>query len=355
MNFPRRLPLNDAPLPVMRAAAAWLARRDRGLTAAERAAFAAWLAEAPEHGAAVAQLSLASARFDRLQELAPEGPVRPDPDLLAPVRRRRPRVLAIALGLAAAAAVAVALLPLGAGRKADARQYATAAHGYQRITLADGSVADLNAGTDLDVDLGGMERRVRLVRGEAHFHVAKNPARPFIVSAGPVAVRAVGTAFDVRYDPAAVDVVVTEGKVQVTNQPGAAAPADFKSAGWAHATPVAAGHQIVVALRSPDAAVHVTPVTVAEIGRRLAWQPRLQEWKETRLGDVITEFNLYAIDHQMPGLSVADPALSDLRIGGRFYVDQADAFVRLLESSFGVTAVRQGNTIVLRASGAAGH
>ena len=52
--------------------------------------------------------------------------------------------------------------------------------------------------------------------GEAYFTVAKNPGRPFVVAAGGVGVRAVGTAFNVRLDSDAVEVLVTEGRVQVS-------------------------------------------------------------------------------------------------------------------------------------------
>jgi transmembrane sensor len=51
--------------------------------------------------------------------------------------------------------------------------------------------------------------------GEAHFFVEKDPQRPFVVNAAGIDVRAVGTAFNVRIDPAAVEVLVTEGRVRV--------------------------------------------------------------------------------------------------------------------------------------------
>src|SRR5581483_9214616 len=93
--------------------------------------------------------------------------------------------------------------------------YTTAAGGYERQTLADGSVVELNGNTQVQVAYSPAERRVRLVQGEAHFTVAKNKRRPFWVEAQGVSVRAVGTAFNVRLDPQRVDVLVTEGRVPV--------------------------------------------------------------------------------------------------------------------------------------------
>ena len=47
--------------------------------------------------------------------------------------------------------------------------------------------------------------------------MSKDPERPFLVSAGEVTVRAVGTAFDVRLAPTAVEVLVTEGVIRRVN------------------------------------------------------------------------------------------------------------------------------------------
>ncbi len=49
---------------------------------------------------------------------------------------------------------------------------------------------------------------MKLEAGEAHFAVAPDAARPFVVRVGGVAVRAVGTAFNVRY--------AADGAVEVT-------------------------------------------------------------------------------------------------------------------------------------------
>ena len=56
---------------------------------------------------------------------------------------------------------------------------------------------------------------MQLVRGEAHFVVAADASRPFVVSAGAVSVRAVGTEFVVRYSAREIGVLVTEGRVAV--------------------------------------------------------------------------------------------------------------------------------------------
>ncbi len=56
----------------------------------------------------------------------------------------------------------------------------------------------------------------RLDSGEALFDVAKNPRRPFIVTAGDRQVVALGTSFVVRRQERQVTVTLIEGKVAVT-------------------------------------------------------------------------------------------------------------------------------------------
>src|SRR5262249_55442924 len=83
------------------------------------------------------------------------------------------------------------------------------------VVLADGSKLTLNTSSAIHADFTGRERRVTLVRGEAYFDVAKDPTRPFIVTARSRNVIAVGTAFDVRLQDRQVKVTLVEGKVRV--------------------------------------------------------------------------------------------------------------------------------------------
>lgn len=72
---------------------------------------------------------------------------------------------------------------------------------YQ-LTLADGSRVWLNAGSSLQFPtaFSGTERKVILL-GEAYFEIAKNPGKPFMVSAASSTTRVLGTHFNVRSYP----------------------------------------------------------------------------------------------------------------------------------------------------------
>lgn len=335
----------------MRLASAWLARCDRGLTPAESAAFETWRHAHPHHAAAVAQLERTMATFDALRDLAPDFPAAPDPDAFAPPRSPlvKPRFIATftAVGIAAALALLFWLSPARAPSAATWHFATTATNAaYQRATLIDGSTIELDADTTLDVAYSAAERIVRLTRGQAHFHVAKNPDRPFLVIAHGVTFRAVGTAFQVRLDPAAaqVEMLVTEGKVRVETPQSASATTSSSADPTSDLPLLTAGHRIVVSANrtTPPA---ITVVSSADLHQALAWQPPLVEFEKTPLSEIVAAFNR----RNRQQLVLAEPALASLRLGGNFRLDQPDAFVRLLESSFGVAADRSEATIILRA------
>lgn len=87
-----------------------------------------------------------------------------------------------------------------------------------RLVLHDGTEVWLNAKSSLvyPARFTGKERRVS-VEGEAFFNVAKDPSRPFIVSAGQVDMKVIGTQFNVYNYPDAgyVQTCLLEGSVRV--------------------------------------------------------------------------------------------------------------------------------------------
>src|SRR5690606_8432623 len=84
------------------------------------------------------------------------------------------------------------------------------------VQLSDGSVVHLNAGSRLKYPytFTGNTREVALM-GEGYFEVAHNAERPFVVKAGGLNVRALGTTFNVLAYPDidAVETTLVEGKV----------------------------------------------------------------------------------------------------------------------------------------------
>jgi transmembrane sensor len=326
------------------AAAAWVARQDRTLTAREQDDYLEWLREDPRHGAAVARLRHVWDHLDSLSEWRPaNGPV-PNPDLLAQPRRRGSATwwwvggsLAAAASVAAIFAISARRVHITSGTAAPAAHVLRVVPGPERLTLADGSVVDLNSGGRIETAFTPGERRVRLLSGEAHFAVAKNPARPFLVEAGAISVRAVGTAFDVRLESKSVEVLVTEGKVHLERR-DAAMPAD------AAPTSLVAGERATFDTTDPKASPAVSPADAAAVERLLVWRGVRLEFADQPLSEVVAAFNLR--NHQQ--IIIGDPELARVLVGGSFRADNVDGFVRLLGFSFGIAAERRDDeTIVL--------
>jgi transmembrane sensor len=327
-------------------AAVWLSLRDRGMTESETGEFMRWLQQSPRHAEVFGDLDGAWRKFDRVAALRPTQAAAPQPALLAPrprVRIRRSRLAAWG-ALAAAAALTISWL----GWRQLTPTAVTSVGAFQKLDLPDGSVVQLNTDSAIKVRYSDRERRVDLLRGEAHFDVAKNPARPFVVAANHVAVRAVGTAFNVRLLADAVDVLVTEGKVQVNDVGNGASllPASERS----EATLLGQGERVRVPLApgisAPRVPVAITEVAPIEIQRALAWQERRLQFEDMLLTEVVAEFNRY----NRLQLVVADPALHEKRFSGTFRADGYEPFVRLLEENFSIVPARVDGAIELRAA-----
>ncbi len=327
---------------IEREAAAWVVREERGLTPAEQDALSLWLAADPCRRAALAERRWAWREFDRLAglKMAVEAP--PDPDLLAPrpgtVRSRSRWLPWSAVSLAAAAVVAVAFRfaapsrPSGPTRNAVAPPVTALAAPCEQRTLDDGTVVELNRGARLTVMFTPATRRVHLERGEAHFTVAKNPARPFVVEAAGVTARAVGTAFVVRLDSVAFEVVVTEGRVQLGRETAAVRLVGAPLI-------LTARQRAVVALKVP-VAPDITTLSEADLAARLAWLPRVLDFTDAPLAAIVGEFNR----HNSVQLTLGSPLLAGVRLNASFRSDNVEGFVRLLESSFGLRAEWRGET-----------
>lgn len=88
------------------------------------------------------------------------------------------------------------------------------------VVLNDGTKVDLNGGSQFAYpnSFEGNKREV-VLKGEAFFNVAANKEKPFLINAGPVVVRVVGTKFNVKaFDNQLIEVVVEEGVVEVTGK-----------------------------------------------------------------------------------------------------------------------------------------
>ncbi len=107
--------------------------------------------------------------------------------------------------------------------RSESQQYSiTVPYGSKsKITLPDNSIVWLNAGSTLSY-LSNFGRKARKVvlNGEAYFEVSKNKEKPFVVQGNDLAVRVLGTKFDVKsyQEDSIVDVTLLEGSVSLTGR-----------------------------------------------------------------------------------------------------------------------------------------
>lgn len=359
--------------PLERTAARWLALIDRGMTPEEESEFERWLAADPRHAEIFSEVDGTWCLLDRVADLraAVITPARPSGesavDSGAGERQPTARTKSAAVqrvrrwhfpAMLAAAAAAVVSWLWWSYAASQSKDYSTVAAteigGLRQIDLPDGSIVLLNTDSAVEIGFTDRERRVRLTRGEGHFSVAHNPSRPFIVHAGGVDVRAVGTAFGVRLRAAAVDVLVTEGTVRVNDAVDGtsllATEPDVGSSLPAIPPMLAAGQKVSIPL-APQAALTpkpALPVTLPkiELDHSLSWRSQRLEFVSEPLGTMVAEINRYN-RHQ---LVIEDERLAQEHFGGTFRPNDWAGFVRVLASNFNVIVEEREDRTILRSA-----
>ena len=230
--------------------------------------------------------------------------------------------------------------------------------------LSDGTHITLNTNSELKVDYSQDRRRIYLLRGEAHFDVAKNPQRPFMVYAGEGMVWAVGTAFNVRYLNAgnlagnlagtqvgtqvgtSIDVTVTEGTVKIfadiepdkntnlNDNNAQNSPTD-------HEQLVHAGKSVQYS--KVINATQTTPAQVLE--QKLAWQHGALIFKGETLEQAIKEIARYT-DKQ---LIITDPSIKNIRVGGHYKTDNINSLLASLSETLEIKLEQKGSQLHLSA------
>jgi transmembrane sensor len=320
-------------------ASLWAARLDGGnLTADDRAALDAWLAENPIHRSLLSRYGEFSAVLEEhLLALVATGAVTlPPEDAPKPARRRWSLSWIPGAALAAAAALTFVVWLVRSGPQIDSIE-TPAAH-RRSLTLADGSRVELNARTSLRIENSRTERRVQLVTGEAYFVVSKDQKRPFIVETPAGSVRVTGTIFNVRSETASqLEVTVVQGSVQVcpgmTGGPIAPKTVTLGAGDRLSASPGDAKFQMLTSSALEDA---------------LAWRRGRIVCNGMPLAEVAARFAYYHGRNIM-----VTPDAANLLVGADYSLDDLDGFFTALQNilfsgkSVGVTVDRTSGTALV--------
>lgn len=196
--------------------------------------------------------------------------------------------------------------------------YSTGIGEQRTVRLEDGTTVELNALSTVKVRLASDIRNVELTEGQALFHVAKDPKRPFIVRSDATTVRAVGTQFDVHRKLNGTVVTVLEGRVAVADAKPALAEQRIEVA------PIylSAGEQVTVTEKETPRARR------ADVATATAWLQKRLIFDETPLAEVASEFNRYSTRQ----LVISDPALRTVAISGVYSTTDPDSLIGFLRA-----------------------
>lgn len=188
--------LDQSLPPLIEEALQWLVRLHAGdARDTDWEAYECWCQTSTEHQAAAQTAEHLWQQLGSLQR---------------PPRRRLLPMVALMLTLGSAS-----LLLWQGQEQGWMADYQTSVGEHRRLQLADGSLLELAPQTRVDLDFNDQQRIVHLYTGELHVQVAKDPTRPFLVTAAGGQIRALGTGFDVQRTTEQVQLIVTEHAVQV--------------------------------------------------------------------------------------------------------------------------------------------
>lgn len=309
---------HDSRDAIFQRASEWVARLEApDCSSAERDAFEGWLAQHPEHVRAWAQ---AEALHQQAEALASDAWARASTARIArpPQPRWWPRVaMAAGICLAVAGGWLVAI-----DGNPTPRQYANAERLPQQLTLADGSVATLDAGSALSTRFGWRARHITLERGRIQLQVAAS-SRTLRVHAGNSTIRDIGTTFQVeRADDGSVTVALLEGAVDVTS-----------SGTQASQHVLEPGQQLQVA----DSG-RMTPGVLSRPAAE-GWLQGQLVFDAAPLQAVVAQMNRYSATP----LVITDPAIAALAVSGTFRAGDADALLSALDQGWSITATQRAD------------
>lgn len=324
-------------------AATWCLRiADRPLTSAEQADFDAWLIADERHAQYFEQMVAAWQCTDAIAELPGFLSLRAKALTTMENARNRNAEPATALtrrrafGAFASMALITAIGGLYWAQSPDV--YATGIGERRIVRLDDGSSVSLDAASRMLVSFSNERRAVTLEQGRAKFDVAKDPLRPFTVSAGSQAVVAIGTSFSVELLRDKLRVLLFEGQVAVVPRAAAAGPVKTQKSAMPTATQLAPGQELVASLTS--GAATVLPV---ETERSLGWEGGWIDFVDMPLAEAVERVNRYAASP----IVIGDVAAGRHLVNGVFNAGDTDSFVKGVTSLYPLNAHAEGNRIVI--------
>lgn len=285
----------------------WLTRLDSGT--ADPEAFERWRAADPAHAIAYARVAAAWSALD-------DTP----PVLAAPARTGLSRRAA----LMSFGGLALAVAGVGVSGKVLAREQARTGIGERRtIRLAPGARLDLNTDSHVFWRVGPDGVTLWLERGEIAVSAA--------AGAGVVHVRGEGVEW--RLAPGRYNARLDDGRLELTTLDGVAESRKPRP------VRLTRGERLILR----DGVVSTGEAPGSALARATAWPQGEIVFEDAPLEEAVAEYNRY-LERK---LTIADPAIARLRIGGRFTSSDPSDFLAALQAVLPVRAESSGAGVVL--------
>ena len=222
--------------------------------------------------------------------------------------------------------------------------YTTGVGEQKTVQLADNSIVQLNTNSRLEVHYSDSPRRLTLSQGEAHFDVAHNPNRPFEVYAGQGLVRAIGTAFTVHIRKIDIEVIVTEGTVELDRaaQPNIETNITVDTNANSTAKPTVKASAGSVLTYDKDLLNDVELMVASQLEKQLSWREGMLVFKGEPLQNVVDEVSRYT------NLKIIIPERSarEMKVGGLFKVGDTESLFEALRDGFDIHVKEVSNDVV---------
>ena len=339
---------------ILEQACQWISAIDRGLSEIEKEQFKLWMMQSTAHQDAVYELAQLWDELAVLNELSSLFPHR---SVKQPQKKRWAFSSAIAASLFAALMVcSYLLINLENGYNEELAKinytkiYTTKVGEQATYVLPDGTIVQLNTNSLLEVAYSKGRRQLLLSKGEGRFNVAKDASRPFSVMAGDKSFTALGTVFNVQRNTSSdLELVVTEGKVMITDPSVAVSANDFKDYQLAdnnakkvrkiNANIVISGEKAIIeqSITKP-----ITQLSVDDVQRDLAWQNGMLIFNGEHLSDALNEVSRYTSTR----FELSSDELANIKVAGVFKAGDVEGLLESLQTNFAIEHERLGEHMV---------
>lgn len=334
---------------ILETACNWISAIDRGLSKDEKEQFTLWMMQSNAHQDALYELAHLWDEISVLNELSNLFPHR---NSKQPKNRWLVSTSIAASLFAALMVCSYLLINLENGYSQQLAKvnytkiYKTKVGEQATYALPDGTIVQLNTNSLLEVAYSKGRRQLLLNRGEGRFNVAKDASRPFSVMAGNKSFTALGTVFNVQRNTSSdLELVVTEGKVMITDPSVAVDASDFKAYQSAdknadkirqiNANIVTSGEKAVIekSITKP-----ITQLSIDDVERDLAWQNGMLVFNGEPLSDALNEVSRYTSTR----FKLSSKELASIKVAGVFKAGDVAGLLESLHTNFAINHERQG-------------